>query len=440
MKKLNQIAASVVSSPVVWGLMATMAFYAGINSEAVSAVFGAESQQFIHRYVSSHPVEYVEAAMFFVGMMALLMKVADLIGQYRGLDETLLRESSTPSTADDCPALLDELSANVQNRESYLIRRVRESLQHVRDRGTAEHLDDHLKYMADVDAGRAHDSYALVRIIVWAIPILGFLGTVVGITLAIAQLNPDALESSLEQVTAGLGVAFDTTALALAFSIVLMFTQFLSSQVETRLLENVEGRAATLLSRRFDLAATGGDPQVAAVRRMAEGLLGGMQQLVEQQVQLWRESMDDAQQKWQQAATATQEHAQQILGAGLAHAMAEHARHLQQAADESNAANQQHWEGVRHSLDQAVAAIGAQQKQLVQQGQVLLKVVEATGEVARLEDALNRNLASLAGTHNFEQTVDSLAAVIHLLNARVSTTGAPRQAIPRSDGSVGHAA
>ncbi len=440
MKKLNQLSASIVTSPVVWGMMATLAFYTAINSQLVSSIVGEEYRQFIYRYVSSHPVEYVESAMFFVGMTALLMKVCNVIMQYQGLEQNLLGRATTGSTADDCPQLLEELAAQAPGREGYLVRRLREGLEHVRDRGTAEQLDEHLKYSADMDASRAYDGYALVRIIIWAIPILGFLGTVVGITLAIAQLNPETLESSLSQVTAGLGVAFDTTALALAFSIVLMFTQFLVNQAETRLLETVDGRAGKLLSRRFDLASTGGDPQVAAVRRMSEGLLNSMQQMVEQQAQLWQHSMDAAQQKWEQAANATQEHAQHMLGTALSQALASHAEHLQQAADASAESNRQHWGSMQHSLDQAVGAIGAQQQQLVQQGQVLLKVVEATGEVARLEDALNRNLASLAGSQNFEQTVDSLAAVIHLLNSRLAPLATQRQSLSQPDGSVGHAA
>jgi hypothetical protein len=46
--------------------------------------------------------------------------------------------------------------------------------------------------------------------------------------------------------------------------------------------------------------------------------------------------------------------------------------------------------------------------------------VAAVGEVSRLEDALNRNLSTLAGAKHFEQTVMSLAAAIQLLSARLS--------------------
>ncbi len=45
-------------------------------------------------------------------------------------------------------------------------------------------------------------------------------------------------------------------------------------------------------------------------------------------------------------------------------------------------------------------------------------------QVARMEETLNRNLASLAGAGHFEETVMSLAAAIHLLTARLAETPA----------------
>jgi hypothetical protein len=67
-------------------------------------------------------------------------------------------------------------------------------------------------------------------------------------------------------------------------------------------------------------------------------------------------------------------------------------------------------------------------------------VVDATGQVTRLEDTLNRNLAALGGSQNFEETVQSLAAVIHLLNARLGQSGAPATTLRPPARNVGQAA
>ncbi len=71
------------------------------------------------------------------------------------------------------------------------------------------------------------------------------------------------------------------------------------------------------------------------------------------------------------------------------------------------------------ALVESAGSTVAQQEQLVKQSDVLLKVVEATGQIRELETALNHNLASLSGAHNFEQTAASLAAAVQLLAARL---------------------
>jgi hypothetical protein len=71
------------------------------------------------------------------------------------------------------------------------------------------------------------------------------------------------------------------------------------------------------------------------------------------------------------------------------------------------------------SLVESAGIAVAQQEQLTRQGEVLLKVVEATGQVRRLEEALNSNLATLAGAHHFEETVVGLSAALQLMSAQL---------------------
>ena len=60
--------------------------------------------------------------------------------------------------------------------------------------------------------------------------------------------------------------------------------------------------------------------------------------------------------------------------------------------------------------------------ELAARAEVLERAITAAGEVARLEDALNHNLAALAGAKHFEQTVLSLAAAVNMLSARLAET------------------
>ncbi len=418
--KFMELGRAVTRSSLLWGALATVGFFVLVGAGAFS-VFGAAAQEFVRRYCANHPVQYVEVTMFFVGMAALMLKWGDVMEQLKSAKTSLLGGvPENGQTADDCPALLAKLDeAPREQQQSYLVRRLRDGLEHVRLKGSADSLDDELKYLSDADDSRAYTGYALVRIIIWAIPILGFLGTVIGITLAIASLDPAALENSLNDVVLGLAVAFDTTALALSLSIVLMFTQFACDRAEHRLLARVDEHATDELTGRFLCHGTSGDPQSAALRRMSEMVIEASGRLVEKQAQLWEGSMEIAQRRWSEAATAAQRHAETVLAKATSQSLEAHADKVAEAAEHFARQNQELWTGVQASLDESTQAVVAQQSELIKQGEVLLRVVESTGQVAKLEETLNRNLESLAGSQNFEETVQSLAAVIHLLNTRI---------------------
>jgi len=80
--------------------------------------------------------------------------------------------------------------------------------------------------------------YSMIRYLIWLIPTLGFLGTVIGIALALnfaGSANPDDPKFMLE-LTSRLGVAFFTTLVALAMSAILMLLMHLTESREESLL------------------------------------------------------------------------------------------------------------------------------------------------------------------------------------------------------------
>ncbi len=78
---------------------------------------------------------------------------------------------------------------------------------------------------------------------------------------------------------------------------------------------------------------------------------------------------------------------------------------------------------------------------MAKQGEIMLSVVQATGDVIKLEKSLNENLRALAGSKNFEDTVMSLSAAIHLLNSRLGhASGDSRKVELEKGNSQGRAA
>ena len=174
-----------IAWPVAVGGVGTVAFYAVL-------LRGPIRSDLAIRYFTSHPVSYIATGMFFVGLVALLRKSLTVAAQFASLGKTGLGlEKGRPVRPEDVPGLIEHLEAQgIQPGRSYLGDRLRRLLQLVASGEPPERFHEECKYLADMDAARQHESYALVRILIWAIPMLGFLGTVIGITQALGNLDP----------------------------------------------------------------------------------------------------------------------------------------------------------------------------------------------------------------------------------------------------------
>ena len=113
------------------------------------------------------------------------------------------------------------------------------------DRTTANEfaLDDSSFYLSASEA-----SYSVPRILVWAIPLLGFIGTVIGISGAVSGFtgflensgDVEQIKEGIGQVTSNLGLAFDTTLLALFLSVLVMIPLVLVERYESSLLLGID--------------------------------------------------------------------------------------------------------------------------------------------------------------------------------------------------------
>ncbi len=232
-------------------------------------------------------------------------------------------------------------------------------------------------------------------------------------------------ENVMAQALSGLGLKFDTTALALALSMVLMFVHFFVDRMSNSFQEQVSLRTQEELMGRFQAVAKGPDGQLAAVRQMAETVIQVADRLVRQQVELWQASLEAAGSRWMQMSKSAGDTLQGSLAGALKESLQSHARELAAAEQAAMQHGRNSWEKVFQTQSQSMQNTAALQEAVSRQAVVLERTVQAVGEIARLEDALNRNLASLSGAKHFEQTVASMAAAISLLNAKLTDTPAP---------------
>ncbi len=96
------------------------------------------------------------------------------------------------------------------------------ALQRFATTGSIQAVSDTIKESCEVESDRLDSELSMVRYIAWAIPSIGFIGTVRGIGDALGQAYK-AVEGDISGVTVSLGVAFNSTFVALVLSIIIMF-------------------------------------------------------------------------------------------------------------------------------------------------------------------------------------------------------------------------
>lgn len=124
---------------------------------------------------------------------------------------------------DDAPDIITNLDALGPPRRYYLLPRALEgALERFAATRQVQDAANSARDICHAEGERLESELSIIRYIAWAIPSIGFIGTVRGIGDALAQAHR-AVEGDITGVTQSLGVAFNSTFVALVISIVLMF-------------------------------------------------------------------------------------------------------------------------------------------------------------------------------------------------------------------------
>ncbi|MEX2185970.1 MAG: hypothetical protein WD875_04210, partial [Pirellulales bacterium] len=205
-------------------------------------------------------------------------------------------------------------------------------------------------------------------------------------------------------------------------------------------MDEVDQRVDAELLGRFEVVGSGTDPQAASIRRMAEQVVAATERLVERQAAVWQSTISAAHEQWSQLSGGLSMQMEATLVAALERSLKSHAGQLAAAERAATDQNRRQWEDVQKALTKSSDATLAQQGELIRQGEVLLKVVDATGHVKQLEEQLNRNLTALAGAKHFEEMVASLAAAIQLISTRMGQDAGRGAGVQLTDPRTAHKA
>lgn len=203
---------------------------------------GAWAHTLLHERGVIQPISMVVGGMV-IGFICA--KLIVLINEIRLEKKTMLPVFPCESEHNtDCGGILNSL----EKYPSILARRYAKLIAVWNKTGSSAKVEALLDNETEAFDLALRSSYALPRILIWSIPILGFIGTVVGIGESVSGFQGflskaddiDVLRDGLVNVTSGLGTAFDTTFLALLISIIVVLPVTLAERLEQRILTKID--------------------------------------------------------------------------------------------------------------------------------------------------------------------------------------------------------
>ncbi len=193
----------------------------------------------------------------------LLIKWRKLCVQRKAFSLTLVPNDPdyviSPMNAQEIISSINEQAC--KGADFMVLWRIECALSNLRNIGRVSDVSSLLSDLAEKDSEYVENSYTLPKGLIWAIPVLGFIGTVLGLSQAVggfgnvvaggADLN--ALKNALGGVTGGLATAFETTLIALVAALIIQLLMTFLQQNEEDFLDECSSYCHKNLTSRLKM-------------------------------------------------------------------------------------------------------------------------------------------------------------------------------------------
>lgn len=215
------------------GLLLSIGFYAALIPLRQA---GPAAKEFAHMFTGMGSIPYWIVFFSNWSLAILFLKWRKLALQREALRfEIVPRDPAFVLSGANVDVVIDEMYRIVDEPANFvLFNRIAVALANLRNLGRIGDVDEILRSQSESDADSAESSYGVIGGFIWAIPVLGFIGTVLGLSQAISEFGSlvqsqqgmDQIKAALQKVTGGLSTAFVTTlqALVAALAIQLLLT------------------------------------------------------------------------------------------------------------------------------------------------------------------------------------------------------------------------
>ena len=189
--------------------------------------------------------------LFFWGLYLIAEKFYETSAQSYLFNVDLLEDVNPDSNdAENILKNLEELPKEIN--DSPLIKIISSALRRFLITGSVQNASESITPALDALIVKNEAELALVKYIAWAIPSIGFLGTVRGIGMAMTQAEI-AVAGDIGPMTESLGMAFNSTFVALLASIIIMLMLSFLGRAQDEQLVRVQEYCEKYLIKRISI-------------------------------------------------------------------------------------------------------------------------------------------------------------------------------------------
>lgn len=243
--------------PIFISIIITIVFQ---KTVFVSFAYGS----FIHRVFLPGGEWYlrvIPASIFFLTVWVIIdvvLKNLMLFAEIRNLNHGYILRIPDVIQSESIQNILNQLKGlqkRMKKGRSY--KRIYSLLEKLNLAGGMQSNDELFSDQSNIEADNAASEYTVSRMLTWSMPIMGFMGTAIGISLAVGNFagflsgNIDDIvlvKRELSKITSGLSFAFDNTILGLATSLIAMLCISFTQKSEEGFLTKIEELGLNIIS------------------------------------------------------------------------------------------------------------------------------------------------------------------------------------------------
>lgn len=327
-------------------------------------------------------------------------------------------------------------SQSTQVCDSWLGQRISAVLNRQIDRKHTQQLERDIQDVCQREKSAQRNSFALIRMAVGAIALLGILGTTLSLSSVFGQTDfasfSNASGEASRNFSAGLRVAFDPIGLSVVLCMFVGCAMYFANQREQSVIARIDQLSLHCLHACLSNSEAERDTSrvETALETIANGLLASVEQTVQKQAQLWRETITGAHDQWTQVTSHVASTVRDTLGEAIDTSLANHRDELEMHTEhiariQAEGALQidsrlQQWQT---TLSEQARVVHRQQQEMTRLADQLQKLIDSSNVIGAMEAPIQSTLERLTDVDRFHDAAICLTEAVAVLGTQMERYG-----------------